>query len=104
MTPPQFCAKLFEKVQLEIVGYYHREWILANSATVRHTRPLAGNETMSTERKPGSRGVKEPFGHERVNPTPPIGTEPGTREKPKSKGTTKTVSPRQSYKKRKPRK
>ncbi len=59
---------------------------------------------MSTERKPGSRGVKEPFSHEGVNPTPPIGTEPGTRQKPKSKGTTKTVSPRQSYKKRKPRK
>ncbi len=59
---------------------------------------------MSTERKPGSRGVKEPFSYERVNPTPPIGTEPGTRQNPKSKGTTKTVSPRQSYKKRKPRK
>ncbi len=32
---------------------------------------------MSTERKPGSRGVKEAFGHERVNLTPLIGTEPG---------------------------
>ncbi len=59
---------------------------------------------MSTERKPGSRGVKEPFAHERVNPSPPIGTEPGTREKQKSKGTTKTVSARHSYKMRKPRK
>ncbi len=59
---------------------------------------------MSTERKPGSRGVKEPFVHEGVTPTPPLGTEPGTRETPKSKGSTKTVSPRQSYKKRKPRK
>ncbi len=59
---------------------------------------------MSTERKPGSRGVKEPFDHQVLNPTPAIGTEPGTRQKLKSKGTTKTVSPRQSYKKRKPRK
>jgi hypothetical protein len=59
---------------------------------------------MSTERKPGSRGAKEPFGQERANPAPPIGTEPGTRETPKDKGTTKTVSPRASYKKRKPRK
>ncbi len=59
---------------------------------------------MSTERKPGSRGVKEPFGNPGANPTPPIGTEPGTRQTPKDKGTTKTVSPRESYKKRKPRK
>ncbi len=59
---------------------------------------------MSTERKPGSRGGKEPFSLGRANPTPPAGTEPGTRENPKTKGSTKTVSPRQSYKKRKPRK
>ncbi len=59
---------------------------------------------MTTERKPGSRGVKEPFGHEPMKPTPRFDTEPGAREKPKSKGTTKTASPRQSYKKRKPRK
>ena len=59
---------------------------------------------MSTERKPGSRGVKAPFGHEGTKPTTPIGTEPETRQKAKSKGSTKTVSPRQSYKKRKPRK
>ncbi len=59
---------------------------------------------MSTERKPGSRGVKEPFAQQGVNPTPPVGTELGTRQKAKSKGTTKTVSPRHSYKKRKPRK
>ncbi len=59
---------------------------------------------MSTERKPGSRGVKEPFGRGAVNPTPPIGTEPGAREKAKSKGSTKTVSPRKSFKKRKQRK
>ena len=59
---------------------------------------------MSTERKPGSRGAQEPFDHGRANPTPPIGTEPGTRQTPKTKGTTKTVSPRESYKKRKPRK
>ena len=59
---------------------------------------------MSTERKPGSRGVREPFDHKAVNPTPSIGTEQGTRQKAKSKGSTKTVSPRKSYKKRKPRK
>ena len=59
---------------------------------------------MSTERKPGSRGVKEPFSHAGLKPTTPIGTEPDTRQKTKSKGTTKTVSPRQSYKKRKKRK
>ncbi|MHC4427854.1 MAG: hypothetical protein ACYS0D_04525 [Planctomycetota bacterium] len=59
---------------------------------------------MSTERKPGSRGAKEPFVQERANPAPPIGPEPGTRQTPKAKGTTKTVSPREAYKKRKPRK
>ncbi len=59
---------------------------------------------MSTERKPGSRGVKEPFAHGGSNPTPPLGTEPDTRKKQKTTGSTKTVSPRQSYKKRKPRK
>ena len=59
---------------------------------------------MSTERKPGSRGAKEPIGHERAKPAPPIGTEPETRQTPKAKGSTKTVSPRASYKKRKPRK
>ncbi len=59
---------------------------------------------MSTERKPGSRGGTDPTGHEQLNPTPPLGTEPDTRKKQKTKGSTKTVSPRQSYKKRKPRK
>jgi hypothetical protein len=59
---------------------------------------------MSTERKPGSRGVKEPFGREPANPPPSIGSEPGIRKKPNTKGSTKTVSPRQSFKKRKPRK
>ena len=59
---------------------------------------------MSTERKPGSRGVKEPSGQKSVNPTPHLGNEPGPSQKAKSKGTTKTVSPRQSFKKRKPRK
>jgi len=39
-----------------------------------------------------------------VNPTAPIGTEPDTGRKTKTKGSTKTVSPRQSYKKRKQRK
>lgn len=59
---------------------------------------------MSTERKPGSRGVKEPFDHGRANPTLPGATEPGTRKKTKSKGSTRTASPRESFKKRKPRK
>jgi hypothetical protein len=39
-----------------------------------------------------------------VNPAPPLGTEQGTGQNQKSKGSTKTVSPRQSFKKRKPRK
>ena len=59
---------------------------------------------MSTERKPGSRGAKEPFDAGRAKPEPPLGTEPGPNQTPKAKGTTKTVSPRESYKKRKPRK
>jgi hypothetical protein len=59
---------------------------------------------MSTERKPGSRGAREPFDQGRAKPASPFGTEPGARETPKTKGTTKTVSPRESYKKRKPRK
>ncbi len=59
---------------------------------------------MSTERKPGSRGVKEPFGRGVTNPRSLGGTEPGAREKAKSKGSTKTVSPSKSSKKRKPRK
>lgn len=58
---------------------------------------------MSTERKPGSRGTRE-FGRQRGNPALPTGSEPGTRLTPKAKGTTKTVSPRESYKKRKPHK
>ncbi len=66
-------------------------------------QPSTKEITMSTERKPGSRGVKGPFG-QGVKPTTPIGAEPDTSPKTKSKGTTKTVSPRQSYKKRKPRK
>ena len=58
---------------------------------------------MSTERKPGSRGVKDPFSRERADPEPRVGSGPGTRKNPNHKGTTKTVSPRQSFK-RKPRK
>ena len=59
---------------------------------------------MSTERTAGGRGGKEPFGRGVTNPRPLGGTEPGVREKSKTKGSTKTVSPRKSYKKRKPRK
>lgn len=55
---------------------------------------------MSTERKPGSRGVMDPFSRERADPAPRIGSEPGTRPKPNPKGTTKTVSPRQSFKRK----
>ncbi len=58
---------------------------------------------MSTERKPGSRGVRDPFAGEGANPAPRIGSEPGTRQNPNPKGSTKTVSPRRSFK-RKPRK
>jgi len=58
---------------------------------------------MSTERKPGSRGFTEAFARERADPAPRIGSEPATREKQNVKRTTKTVSPRQSFK-RKPRK
>ncbi len=59
---------------------------------------------MSTERKPGSRGVTERSGNMGVNPAPPLETGQDTSQKQKSKGSTKTVSPRQSFKKRKPRK
>ncbi len=59
---------------------------------------------MSTERKPGSRGVTERSGNMGVNPAPSVGAEPGTDQNQKSKGSTKTVSPRKSFKKRKPRK
>ena len=58
---------------------------------------------MSTERKPGSRGVRDPFAGERANQAPRNGSEPETRKNPKPKGTTKTVSPKRSFK-RKPRK
>ena len=58
---------------------------------------------MSTERKPGSRGVRDPFADKAANSGQRIGNEPGQREKENSKGSTKTVSPRRSFK-RKPRK
>jgi hypothetical protein len=44
-----------------------------------------------------------PSSRERANPAPRIGSEPGTRQNPNPKGSTKTVSRRQSFK-RKPRK
>ncbi len=58
---------------------------------------------MSTERKPGSRGVRDPNANERANLTPRTDSDPATRQNPKSKGSTKTVSPRKSFK-QKPRK
>ena len=58
---------------------------------------------MSTERKPGSRGVNAPFARERANLPPSVGKEPGNRENENPKGSTKTVSPKRSFK-RKPRK
>lgn len=58
---------------------------------------------MSTERKPGSRGVMDPFLRERANRAPRIDNEPGTAPNPNPKGTTKTVSPKRAFKRR-PRK
>jgi hypothetical protein len=58
---------------------------------------------MSTERKPGSRGVMDPFSGDRATPAPRVGSEPETPQESTHKGTTKTVSPRRSFK-RKPRK
>lgn len=59
---------------------------------------------MSTERKPGSRGITQRFEGDRANQAPETGGQSGTRDKAGTKGSTKTVSPRASYKKRKPRK
>lgn len=58
---------------------------------------------MSTERKPGSRGAMDPFAGGRTKPEPRAADEPGTRRNPKTKGSTRTVSPRASFKRR-PRK
>ena len=58
---------------------------------------------MSTERKPGSRGVMAPFTRDKAIPESRAGGEPENSREPNSKGTTKTVSPRRSFK-RKPRK
>ena len=66
---------------------------------------------MSTERKPGSRGVRNTFSRELANQPPLRGSapgepgEPGMGKDPKAriKGKTKTVSPKRSFK-RKPRK
>jgi hypothetical protein len=55
---------------------------------------------MSTERKPGSRGVRGPFSPERANQAPRSGSEPGARKNPNPKGSTRTVSPRKSFKRR----
>lgn len=57
---------------------------------------------MSTERKPGSRGVLDRSSRELTESTPRLGNEPEPREK-KTKGSSKTVSPRRGFK-RKPRK
>lgn len=59
---------------------------------------------MSTERKPGSRGVLDRSSRDQAAAAAPrIESEPETRENPKLKGSSKTVSPRRAFK-RKPRK
>ena len=58
---------------------------------------------MSTERKPGSRGVRDTFSGEKKSKTPGIGAAPDTARDQKVKGSTKTVSPRAGFK-RKPKK
>jgi hypothetical protein len=58
---------------------------------------------MSTERKPGSRGVLNPFSRQRADPAPRLGSEPEPSEQPNPKGSSKTVSPRRAFKRR-PRK
>ena len=58
---------------------------------------------MSTERKPGSRGVRNPFAREQAKPAERARVEPEPDENPNPKNSTKTVSPRRGFK-RKPRK
>jgi hypothetical protein len=59
---------------------------------------------MSTERKPGSRGVLDRSSREQAAAAAPrLANEPETRENEKTKGSSKTVSPRRAFK-RKPRK
>lgn len=58
---------------------------------------------MSTERKPGSRGVRDTFSGEKKKQSPGIGAAPEASPDQKSKGSTKTVSPRAGFK-RKPKK
>jgi hypothetical protein len=53
---------------------------------------------MSTERKPGSRGVRMPSTLERINQPPR--DEAARESKRTPKGTTKTVSPRRSFKRK----
>ena len=55
---------------------------------------------MSTERKPGSRGVRDPFAGGPGKAKAPAGGEPGARENTSSKGSTKTSSPRDGFKKK----
>jgi hypothetical protein len=58
---------------------------------------------MSTERKPGSRAIRDPFTGGRGGQPQRMGTPPPTTSTPNPKGSTKTVSPRRGFKKR-PRK
>lgn len=58
---------------------------------------------MSTERKPGSRGAKEPQGRPPAGQEPRFGGETPPRDTSSGKGSTKTVSPKRAFK-RKPRK
>jgi hypothetical protein len=55
---------------------------------------------MSTERKPGSRGIRAPQGPLSETPIPHGAVDGGPKRKPK--GSTRTVSRRQSFK-RKPK-
>ena len=45
----------------------------------------------------------DPFSREQAKPTPPVKGEPGARQRENTKGSTKTVSRRKSFKRR-PRK
>ena len=55
---------------------------------------------MSTERKPGSRGITNVSSGDRANVAPLRKNEPGPRDGQKAKGSTKTVSPSKAYKKK----
>jgi hypothetical protein len=55
---------------------------------------------MSTERKPGSRGVREASLPGQSKNSPKIGAPPENRDNPNPKGSTKTASPKKGFKKK----